>query len=28
AGQFEMWTGEKAPIQAMREVLMKKIEGN
>jgi 3-dehydroquinate dehydratase/shikimate dehydrogenase len=25
AGQFEMWTGEKAPIQAMREVLMEKI---
>jgi len=27
ARQFEMWTGEKAPVQAMREVLMEKIEG-
>jgi len=25
--QFEMWTGEKAPVKAMREVLMEKIEG-
>jgi 3-dehydroquinate dehydratase/shikimate dehydrogenase len=27
ASQFEMWTWHKAPIQAMREVLMEKIEG-
>jgi len=26
-GQFEMWTGQKAPVKAMREVLMEKIEG-
>jgi 3-dehydroquinate dehydratase/shikimate dehydrogenase len=26
-GQFEMWTGEKAPVQAMRDVLIEKIEG-
>jgi 3-dehydroquinate dehydratase/shikimate dehydrogenase len=25
ADQFEMWTGEKAPVQAMREVLLEKI---
>jgi 3-dehydroquinate dehydratase/shikimate dehydrogenase len=25
AGQFEMWTKQKAPVQAMREVLMEKI---
>ena len=27
ARQFEMWTWNKAPIQAMRDVLMEKIEG-
>jgi len=27
ASQFEMWTWHKAPIQAMREVLMEKIAG-
>jgi 3-dehydroquinate dehydratase / shikimate dehydrogenase len=26
-GQFEMWTGKKAPAKAMRDVLMEKIEG-
>jgi 3-dehydroquinate dehydratase / shikimate dehydrogenase len=26
-GQFEMWTKEKAPSRAMRDVLMEKIEG-
>ena len=26
-GQFEMWTRNKAPAQAMRDVLMEKIEG-
>lgn len=26
-GQFEMWTGQTAPAQAMRDVLMDKIEG-
>lgn len=26
AGQFELWTGKKAPIEAMRDVLMEKIE--
>ena len=25
-GQFELWTGKKAPIEAMREVLMEKIK--
>ncbi len=27
AKQFEMWTGQKAPTQAIRQVLMEKIEG-
>ncbi len=27
ASQFEMWTWHKAPIQAMRDVLMERIEG-
>ena len=25
-GQFEMWTGKKAPVKAMRDVLMERIE--
>lgn len=27
AAQFELWTGKKAPVYAMRQVLMKKIQG-
>lgn len=27
ARQFEMWTGQKAPVQAMRDVLLERIEG-
>ena len=27
ARQFELWTGQPAPIDAMREVLMKKLKG-